>query len=200
VENTLYSNIATEGESISELNLDGGALLEARFEVCEFSSCDFSSATLNRCAFIECTFENCNFSNTDFKFSKLIDCEFTLCKLLGVDWTKVLWPDLQLSAPLVLSECILDNSSFLGLSLPGLKLSSCRCHEVDFRDADLSSGDFIDCDFELALFANTNLKSANFRGAYNYTIDIRKNNITQGKFSKLDALGLLAGLDIELCD
>lgn len=64
--------------------------------------------------------------------------------------------------------------------------------------ADFSERDFRNTDFEKSIFSKTNLYKVNFKGAKNYYIDIKNNNIKKAKFSLPEALSLLDTLDIEI--
>jgi uncharacterized protein YjbI with pentapeptide repeats len=79
-------------------------------------------------------------------------------------------------------------------------MTSCFAKDVDFRHANLTQSNFSDTDFRYSLFHNTNLNKANFVGASQFNIDITSNDVSNAKFERLEALNLLAGLDIELVD
>lgn len=168
------------------------------FENCTFSNCDFSDASFLSCRFIDCQFEHCNLSNTQFTTSKMNEVSFSDCKILGVDWTQLAWPNLALSSPIAFSNCLLDHSSFYGLELAELRITYCKCHEVDFREANLSHGDFSFSDFSYSQFGKTKLSHANFEEAFHYNIDVFNNKINGARFSRDEALSLLDSLDIEI--
>jgi uncharacterized protein YjbI with pentapeptide repeats len=77
------------------------------------------------------------------------------CKLVGVDWTRADWSSFNLRARLKFSLCILNDSSFFGLSLNELKLDKCKLHDVDFRGGDFSNSFMTGCDFTNSLFMQT---------------------------------------------
>ena len=72
----------------------------------------------------------------------------------------------------------------------------CEAKEIDFIETDLSDGDFKNTDFEKSLFFKANLTDADFRGASNYSIDIKTNILKRTRFSLPEALSLLESLDI----
>ncbi|MEH6445642.1 MAG: pentapeptide repeat-containing protein [Oceanospirillaceae bacterium] len=170
------------------------------FEDCRFESCDFSEASFNNCQFLECDFVNCNFSLAKFKGTRLQETTFNECKLLGIDWTLINWPSVVLDSLVSFERCVLNDSSFYGLTLQRLKLLDCRCYEVDFREGDFNHANFSHSDFTRSLFSRTNLTAANFSEALNYDIEIENNRIKGAKFSRYEAVRLLNSLEIELVD
>ena len=184
----------------TDLNLASEIIVAKEFDGCTFESCDFSEMTFRQCKFSDCRFLKCNLSVIDIDNSKFTDVLFEDCKIIGVDWTKGVWPGLALGSPIGFKRCAIDASSFYGLSLKGVAIERCRAHDVDFREADFSRSNFSYTDLSNSLFGNTNLSNANFFEAFNYAIDVNQNVIAGAKFSRLEALRLLEGLGIELVD
>ena len=170
------------------------------FDACTFKECNFSETTFSKCKFIECHFEKCNLSNSKLDYSKFSDVSFIECKLVGVDWTKLAWPGLTLPSPIKFYKCILNDSSFYGLSLEEIIIEECKVHDVDFREGDFSKANFSHTDLSNSLFIASNLSGADFTDALNYNIDINLNKIQGAKFSRYEAINLLYSLDIELVD
>jgi uncharacterized protein YjbI with pentapeptide repeats len=71
-------------------------------------------------------------------------------------------------------------------------------HETDFAECDLTNGVFDNCDLSGALFDHTNLEKADFRTAFNYSVDPENNRIKKAKFSLPGVTGLLHKYDIEI--
>ena len=69
-------------------------------------------------------------------------------------------------------------------------------HEVDLAEADLSNAVFDNCDLKGTMFDNTIIEHADFRTAYNYSIDPAKNKIKKAKFSMAGLIGLMDKYDI----
>ena len=69
---------------------------------------------------------------------------------------------------------------------------------VDFTETDLSSAIFQNCNLKNALFHNSVLEKADFRTAYNYSLDPEINKINKAKFSKKDVIGLLVKYNIRI--
>jgi len=182
------------------LEARGQQFYDISFEACEFKSCDLSEALFNNCRFLDCDFNGCNLSAIALNNCRFNDTRFKNCKLLGVDWGKVAWPNIVLVDLVSFEQCILNDSSFHGLTLKGLKLVDCRLLEVDFREGSFVDADFSYSDFTGSLFNRTTLTAVNFCEATNYSIDINNNFIKGAKFTRIEALSLLDGLEIELFD
>lgn len=73
-----------------------------------------------------------------------------------------------------------------------------QLYEVDFTECDLSSASFDNCDLAGAIFKDTILEKADFRTAFNYSIDPELNRIKKAKFSRSGIAGLLDKYDIEI--
>ncbi|MFD2017448.1 pentapeptide repeat-containing protein [Vibrio olivae] len=132
--------------------------------------------------------------------TRLFDVTFVDCKMVGIDWTHAHWPSFNLDHELRFKRCILNDSSWFGLTLNELHLEACKLHDADFREADLARASLTECDFQHALFMRTNLHSADFTDATHFQIDVLENVIAQAKFSRYEALALLDSLGIELVD
>jgi fluoroquinolone resistance protein len=194
------SNSEYFSQSFDKIHVSGDAFSDITFENCSFKSCILSDTKFQSCKFIECTFTASNLSNINLSFSRFMDTRFEECKLVGVDWTKADWPRFTLSAPIAFSQCIMNDSSFFGLSLNELILEHCKAHEVDFRNGNFTKAKFIFSDLTNSLFSKTDLREADFSEAQNYRIDIFQNEIKGARFTRLEALSLLDSLEIELVD
>ncbi|MBS0358656.1 MAG: pentapeptide repeat-containing protein [Proteobacteria bacterium] len=170
------------------------------FDNCIFNGCNFSETEFYKCKFYECKFVNCNLSTINVRSTSFFDTIFEDSKMIGIDWNRAEWPRIKLSSPIQFYKCILNDSSFFGLSLRELVIVECSAHSVDFREADCSEADFSSTDFTDSLFNKTNLTKANFRDAINYNINIFFNETKKAKFSLPEAMNLLRHLDIELVD
>ena len=183
-----------------KLNLTESAFNDVVFEDCEFIECDFSQAAFTHCKFSHCTFERCNLSLLDVSATKLFELDFIDCKLLGIDWVKATWAFYHRDFNLSFVRCVLNDSSFFGLTLHELVLDACTVHNVDFREGDYTDSAMTDCDFRHSLFMHTNLQSVDFTDSFNYVIDVLENNVKKATFSRLEAMSLLEGLGSVLVD
>ena len=161
------------------------------FEECEFNNCSFIDCKFEKCRFLNCKFHDCYLSAITPVSCHFIEVEFSKCKVMGVDWAKA-----QRIRELRFYECQINYSNFRLLKLPKIKIVKCEAKEIDFIEADLSGGDFRNTDFEKSLFFKANLTNADFRGATNYSIDIKTNILKRTRFSLPEALSLLDSLDV----
>lgn len=192
-----------DDSSYDELTFDGLDLQQAvihgsSFELCKFIDCNFSSSTFSKCRFVDCIFKDCNVNLVKFDASRFLETEFSRCKITGVNWTLLNWTSVALSAPLVFESCDLSFSVFNSLQLPELVIRSCKAHDVDFADSDLTGSDFSNTDFLEARFNHTKLDRCDFRGAENYYISPLENSLVDAQFSVPDVLSLLSTFKIKI--
>lgn len=180
-------------EKFSNLSLENEELSLKVFEECEFIDCSLINCKLKKCKFLKCVFSNCSISALVPLDSRLNEVSFNGCKVIGVDWTKS-----QYLKDLMFTGCQLNYSSFKLLKIPQTKMVDCEAKEVDFTETDVNHGDFQKTNFEKSLFFKTNLSGCDFRGAKNYYIDVKNNNIKKAHFSLPEAMVLLKSLDISL--
>lgn len=185
--------------SFEALDFSASEISHKEFEDCTFIKCDFSHSSFKKCKFEYCHFSHCNLSLMQVLDSQFSGVVFEDCKIIGVDWTVASWTALTLRAP-KFKNSVLNDSSFWGLKLESIMINGCEARDVDFREANLQEADMQDTDFTRALFRHTNLIKSNFRQATGFDIDIRLNAIKDAKFSRYEAVRLLAGLEIELVD
>jgi len=69
---------------------------------------------------------------------------------------------------------------------------------VDFTETDLSMAVFKNSDLLNTSFMRTNLEKADFRSAFNYSIDPELNKIKKAKFSAEGLSGLLTKYNIDI--
>ncbi|MCW8354749.1 pentapeptide repeat-containing protein [Marinomonas pontica] len=198
MENVLPNDAAYYGVTFTDLSMEQDSISRRTFESCVFESCDFTEAFFDGCTFKDCQFRKCKLTAVNVRNSSFSEVQFYESKVLGVDWTKAYWRGLQLGAPLFFKECLLNASSFYGLKLSGIVIEDCRAHDVDFREATISRGRFTGTDLTNSLFVNTNLTGADFNGATNYDIDVKKNTIKNAIFCRYEAVSLLTSLGIKL--
>ncbi|MBL4631593.1 MAG: pentapeptide repeat-containing protein [Paraglaciecola sp.] len=187
-------------ERFNNVDFSAVEIYAKEFDGCTFEKCNFNQAIFNRCNFVDCEFIHCNLSNVKMQYSKFSDVCFRDSKIIGIDWTKVAWPSLLFSSPIKFYKSILNDSSFYGLSLQNLVIEECKAHNVDFREGDFRHANFTYSDLSGRFFSNTNLSAADFSQATDYDIDIYQNTIKKAKFSRFEAISLLASLEIELVD
>ena len=72
-----------------------------------------------------------------------------------------------------------------------MHFNDCKLSEVDFSSTSLVGAIFNDCDLSGSIFNNSVIEQADFRTAYNYSIDPENNRIEKAKFSVQGIIGLL---------
>ncbi len=166
----------------------------ADYELCTFENCNFSEMDLSGTSFVECEFDNCNLSMCKLNKTQFNEVVFHQCKLLGLQFENC---D-PIFFEIEFNNSIINLSSFYQLNLKNVKMNSCSLHEVDFTESNLKAFYFNDCDLKKTIFERTMLEKADFRTAYNYSIDPENNHIQKAKFSQVGLEGLLHKYNIEV--
>ncbi|MAT99287.1 MAG: hypothetical protein CL608_19285 [Anaerolineaceae bacterium] len=177
------------------LTLTQEVMTAVTFEECTFTNCNFSETQFKRCTFRDCQFQNCDLSLLDVDYSTFQRSKFEECKLIGVNWAKVLqieWLEFH--------SCNLSYATFMELDLSKAVITDCLAKEATFAETNLTEANCTHTDFTDSRFVRTNLTKADFRGARNYAIAADLNTLKQAKFSLPEAVALLHGLDIILED
>ncbi len=168
------------------------------FDECVFSSCSFLETRFRGCRFLNCTFHDCEINLIHVHDCSFTETTFNHSKVIGVNWTDASWSKRGLLNSIHFSECVINHSTFMGLRLRNMRLTSCVARDVDFAEADLTQANCSHTDFSQSRFLHTNLTKADFRGAKNYAIAAHLNTLKQTTFSLPEAMSLLYGLDIIL--
>ena len=187
-------------EVFKEVQLEGGELASTEFYDCVFFRGQFVEAVFRRCRFVNCVFRECDLSLVKVPESRFTSTRFENSKVVAVNWTDAQWPKSGLAGPISFFKSAISHSTFIGLSLKGIKIKDCAAVDADFREADLSQADFGGTDLSKSLFTNTNLSEADFSRARNYHIDPGQNELKQAKFSLPEAMALLHSMDIILVE
>ena len=167
---------------------------EGYYEQCAFIHCNFNSADLSGVRIVNCRFEGCDLSLAKLKNTSLQEVKFVNCKLLGVQFSDCRKFMLELD----FDSCILKLSLFAGLKLKNTRFRNCDMQEADFSEADLSGAQFDGSDLLQTIFFHTNLETADFRSAFNYSINPETNRLRKAKFSIPGVTGLLDSYGIEI--
>ncbi|RYY32507.1 MAG: pentapeptide repeat-containing protein, partial [Sphingobacteriaceae bacterium] len=183
-----------EDKTFTKISANELSALAGTFENCKFINCNFASAHLFKLSFIDCRFEGCNLGLTQFGDTGLQDILFKDCKLSGADFSRS--QDFLFSASF--EDCILDNAIFHKKKNKGATFTNCSMIETDLTEADLTDVKFINCNLHRAAFSYTQLKNADLRSSYNYTINPDENNIKKARFSVHGLPGLLSKYDIRI--
>ncbi len=168
-------------------------LSEKEFEGTTFRTESAFGVDLSGTKFIDCTFEQCQLSSVKID-GAVLQTIFRNSKIEGVNFFTAKRSMLSLA----FEACLIRHSSFADLKLHNIKFTKCKFQNVDFSDADLSGADFSNAAFEDCVFRNTNLSTADFRGASGYVIDPTQNKLRHARFSSPDVLNLLLPFDISI--
>lgn len=170
-----------------------GFVLEAtEYDECTFENCDFSNGDFSGIQFVECVFSGCDLSLVKLSETILRDAVFNGCKLFGVHFEHAN----KFGLSFRFEGCALNYSSFFQRKIPKTEFRKCQLLDTDFGECDLSGSVFDECDLKGAIFSESNLEKADFRTAYNYSIDPLDNRIGKAKFALNGLPGLLDKHDI----
>lgn len=198
--NPFESQVEYVSERFKRVTLEVVQIVDNEFYECTFSNSSFRETAFRSCRFHDCTFRDCDLSLVKVAGSSFRNTRFERCKVIGVDWTVAAWPDFLADSPISFDDCVIDYSTFIGLSLRKIGFQGCSAKDVEFSEADLSGADFRDAVLSKSRFRQTNLTEANFAGASEYSIDVTLNNVTKATFSLPEAMSLLRSLDIRLVE
>lgn len=179
--------VYTDDEVFKGVDYTVEILAKGDYDNCLFDACNFANMDLSGVSFVECLFVNCDLSMVALSNTTLNSAHFDQCKMLGIRFEHCNPFSLSFS----ISKSILNYCSFYKMKMKGFSFKDCSFHEVDFSEADLSSTIFDRCDLLRAVFDRSNLEKADFRLAYNYSIDPSNNRVAKAKFSMPAAIGLL---------
>lgn len=185
-------------QTFENLDCSLKAIQNKSFENCCFKRCNFDGCSLLNCKFIDCEFAHCTLNEIIITNSGFSGVVFEHSKLMGVNWAMAKWPQIKLLSLIHFYSCNISCSSFFGLGLSEINIWECKAHDVDFREADLSYGNFVRTDFHQSMFVKTNLMNADFSEAINYNIDVRLNEVKKAIFTLPDAINLLQHLGIQI--
>jgi uncharacterized protein YjbI with pentapeptide repeats len=170
------------------------SLPKGEYENCIFNACNFGDRDLSEFKFIDCTFNACNLSMAQLNKTVFRDVIFKDCKMLGLRFDTCNEFGLSFS----FDGCQLNHASFYRTKIKNTIFRNSQLQETEFTEADLTSAVFDHCNLMQAVFEHTTLEKADFRTAYNYSIDPEINRIKKAKFSILGVSGLLDKYDIDI--
>ncbi|MBC8504236.1 MAG: pentapeptide repeat-containing protein [Anaerolineales bacterium] len=196
----IESNSHYTDRTFEEVDLNATRLVSSQFNACTFVNCSFVETVLLDCRFIECKFKDCDMSLLQVSGSVVSGTTFEDSKLVGINWTHANWGTNLLQEPLAFARCVLNHSTFIGLTLAEFQFKDCIASDVDFREADLSQSMFEGTDLSESFFSQTNLTQADLSRARNYTINPEENTLKGAKFSLPEAMSLLFSMNILLID
>lgn len=181
-----------QDQNFDKLDYTQEPLAKGEYENSTFTNCNFEETNLNDIKFISCDFHDCNWSLAQLNGTVLREVKFRDCKMLGLQFETC--NDFGLSFSF--ENCQLNHSTFFQMNIKKTIFRNCQLREIDFSESNLSNVVFDNCDLSQAIFINTVLDKADFRTAYNYSIDPESNRLKKAKFSILGISGLLDKYDL----
>ncbi len=181
-----------QDQNFDKLDYTQEPLAKGEYENCTFTNCNFEETNLNDIKLMNCDFHDCNWSLAQLNGTVLREVNFKDCKMLGLQFETC--NDFGLSFSF--ENCQLNHSTFFQMNIKKTIFRNCQLREIDFSESNLSNVVFDNCDLAQAIFINTVLDKADFRTAYNYSIDPESNRLKKAKFSILGISGLLDKYDI----
>ena len=181
-----------QDQNFDKLDYTQEPLAKGEYENCRFTNCNFEETNLNDIKFMNCDFQDCNWSLAQLNGTVLREVKFKDCKMLGLQFENC--NDFGLSFSF--DNCQLNHSTFFQMNIKKTIFRNCQLREIDFSESNLTYVVFDNCDLAQAIFINTVLDKADFRTAYNYSIDPESNRLKKTKFSILGISGLLDKYDI----
>jgi uncharacterized protein YjbI with pentapeptide repeats len=182
----------TEDQEFEQIDFQAQPYTTGEYENCSFIKCNFAGVILDGSIFINCSFTDCDMSVVKVNQVVFRDAHFVGCKLIGILFDSCKEYGLDVS----FNNCIIDNASFYGTKIKGMRFTKSSIKSVDFTNADLNTALFESCDLLHAKFDNSNLEKVDFTTSSNYAIDMDVNRIKKSKHSVQGAMGLLGKYDI----
>jgi uncharacterized protein YjbI with pentapeptide repeats len=183
-----------EYQTFEGVDFKENELVKGEYENCMFKNCVLADCNLSGLRFSECRFESCDLSMTNLAGTSLINAQFRNCKMLGMRFDSCN----KLLLSFSFEGCVLNFSSFYQLKVKKTHFKDCKLQEVEFIASDFSASAFFNCDMMHARFENTILERADFRTAYNFSIDPEINKVSKARFSQAGIAGLLDKYNIEI--
>ncbi len=187
-------------QTFKKIELSQQTIKQKTFQECIFTQCTLNEIWFDNCKFFKCTFKECDLNLMKVKNSVFSEVSFENTKVVGVNWMEALWGKNNLLGSINFTDCTLNYSTFIGLTLRKMKLIRCIAKDVDFAEADLTQANCTGTDFTDSRFNHTNLTQADFTDASHYNISATENTLKKTRFSLPEAVSLLYSLDIILKD
>ena len=184
----------TENRIFEKITFDAENPAQGIYEECRFIHCNLNTADISGVTFRNSTFDGCDLSLAKLNETGFQEVRFANSKLLGLQFSDCR----QLLLEVEFDQCMLKLSNFQRLNLKNTKFKDCNLQEADFTGTDLTGATFHNCDLMRATFDHTTLEKADFRTAYNFSINPETNRIRKARFSLTGVAGLLDGYDIEI--
>lgn len=182
METTYIEDQTFEGKHIADIRTG-----TVTYDNCIFKDCHLSGADLSSIHFMDVKFTACDISNARLQKTALRNVHFKDCKMMGLLFDDC--DDFLFEANF--ENCILNFSSFARRKMKNTVFINCTISEANFAATDLTNARFEKCDLLNTRFENAVLEKADFRTAFNYSIDPELNKLKKARFSLYGLPGLL---------
>lgn len=172
----------------SDFILEKGKFSEIHFEECIFENCTFDNNEFVKCVFAQCTFISSKLNMIKMINSRVTDCSFEGCKMVGIDWSEA---NTKMGLTLKAKDCDVSYNSFKEVDIKTSQFIDCKLHETDFTKAIAKKVSFVGCDLNKTVFSKTDLTEANFTKAVNYCFDVSDNQCKKAVFETPEVFNLL---------
>jgi uncharacterized protein YjbI with pentapeptide repeats len=161
-----------ENQTFSDLDIQGQDIADKEFYRCTFKNAKLGLTRWPSTRLEECVFDDCDLVGMAPSGVSYRGVEFRRSRLMGVDWT-----DVASNPDLTFIECNLRYVSFVGTNLRKLHFEKCLIIEGNFINAELIEAVFHDCDFTGTAFDKCDLSKADMFDARGLFVDPAKNRV-----------------------
>lgn len=186
----IYENKTFHQEDVEE------AFSHGKFSDCEFIHCQFLETNFRSARFLGCSFKHCQLQMVKMDQCYFQESVFDEVKIIGGEFYKC-------SKTLFSIHCknsILLSCNFSHLPMKKTDFSGSKLQECFFNETSLSSSNFQKTDLMGTQFHHSDLSQSDFRGAKNYAIDPKVNNLKKARFHLPEALSFLHFFGIDISD
>ncbi len=189
-----YANRVFEG-----MRCYGEIFEDYKFEECTFVNCVFEECALMRTSFLNCVFDRCKITSLKTgKYSKLQFCQFTDCKLVGIQWNELMSAG-RFAAPISqFQNCYMKYNTFTEMNFKKFVFTGNEIADSMFADCQLNESKFKNCHLERTEFFRCDMQKADFRDATGYQVDIMTCQLKGASFSFPEVVNLLGSLQIKI--
>lgn len=190
--------IYIEDKKIVDKTLTEQTLAQHTFTDCVFENCVIERCRFERCSFVDCLFRDCRIVDAKSLYSELRQAAFENCTITHANWAQ--WePNSRIAEPFELfRDCTLRYNWFENFDLNRFDFTGNKVVDSLFADCKMQKTNFHGCDLTRTEFIRSDLQGADFREAFGYRVSIRTNQLKGAYFSSVEALSLLAELEIHL--
>lgn len=186
IRDEIYTNLSINEQNISDII----------FSECEFIDCIFTKNEIKSCIFENCRFIRCKVTENKFKFCKVKELYIDKCDVLGINWSE-LTPNNSFIIPIsTVTQSSFKYNTFTQMKLNKINIVDCDIIDTIFAECELKSAEFNNTRFKRSEFFKCDIQNADFTDAQGYQIDILNCKLKGAKFSFPDVCKLLDALEI----